>query len=134
MMRSNGAPAPVDFYHAMIYVTDVGRSIRFYELLGLEVIETRPGYARLRFPSGVGTVALHEPDAGSNRSVQAPGIRLYFEVQDLARYCEELAARGVVFDEPPARRDWGWTHAYLRDPDGHELSLFYAGRNRIQPE
>jgi hypothetical protein len=22
---------------------------------------------------------------------------------------------------------WGWRHAYLNDPDGHEISLYWAG-------
>jgi hypothetical protein len=27
---------------------------------------------------------------------------------------------------------WGWRHAYLDDPDGHEVSLYWAGRKRFQ--
>ena len=27
---------------------------------------------------------------------------------------------------------WGWRHAYLNDPDGHEISLYWAGENRMQ--
>jgi hypothetical protein len=27
---------------------------------------------------------------------------------------------------------WGWKHAYLSDPDGHELSLYRAGAKRFQ--
>jgi hypothetical protein len=27
---------------------------------------------------------------------------------------------------------WGWKHAYLDDPDGHELSLYWAGKKRLQ--
>ena len=26
---------------------------------------------------------------------------------------------------------WGWRHAYLDDPDGHEISLYWAGPNRM---
>jgi catechol 2,3-dioxygenase-like lactoylglutathione lyase family enzyme len=134
-MAHEVAPAAgIDFYHAMVYVSDVGRSVRFYQQLGLEVVEERPGYARMRCPSGVGTLALHEPDAGSNRSVSAPGIRLYFEVRDLVAFCETLVARGIVLDEAPRLREWGWTHAYLKDPDQHELSLFWAGQARLQPD
>jgi hypothetical protein len=27
---------------------------------------------------------------------------------------------------------WGWQHAYLRDPDGHQLSLYWAGPKRFR--
>ena len=27
---------------------------------------------------------------------------------------------------------WGWRHAYLNDPDGHEISLCWAGENRMK--
>ena len=27
---------------------------------------------------------------------------------------------------------WGWRHAYLNDPDGHEISLYWAGENRMK--
>jgi len=26
--------------------------------------------------------------------------------------------------------EWGWRHAYLNDPDGHEVSLYWAGEMR----
>ena len=27
---------------------------------------------------------------------------------------------------------WGWRHAYLNDPDGQEISLYWAGENRMK--
>jgi hypothetical protein len=27
---------------------------------------------------------------------------------------------------------WGWRHAYLNDPDGHEISWYWAGENRMK--
>lgn len=60
------------------------------------------------------------------------GIRLYFEVKELDEFCNELASNGVKFDQMPADMPWGWKHAYLRDPDGHELSLYWAGEKRLR--
>ena len=68
------------------------------------------------------------------QSVESPGVRIYFEVHDLKGYCEGLSARGIKFDQPPKMMEWGWKHAYLKDPDGHELSFYYAGSNRIKPK
>ncbi len=59
-------------------------------------------------------------------------MRLYFEVKQLERLCAELAGRGVTFTQGPQRMPWGWDHAYLTDPDGHELSLYRAGAARLR--
>ena len=32
----------------------------------------------------------------------------------------------------PRMMPWGWRHAYLNDPDGHEISLYWAGENRMR--
>jgi catechol 2,3-dioxygenase-like lactoylglutathione lyase family enzyme len=122
-----------DFYHAMVYVTDVERALDFYVRLGLDVVESRQGYARLRCPKGIGSLALH---AAEDRRVDAAGIRLYFEVDDLYAYCQRLDAEGIELDQAPKQMEWGWHHAYLRDPDGHELGLYHAGSERLtgQPE
>ncbi len=100
--------------------------------LGLEVIEAGPGYARLRSPGGDGTMGLH----AAGRGIEPPwndGVRLYFEVDDLDGLCARLAAAGVAFRQPPQDMEWGWRHAYLSDPDGHDISLFSAGEKRFQP-
>ena len=34
--------------------------------------------------------------------------------------------------ELPKPMPWGWQHAYLEDPDGHEISLYWAGAARLQ--
>jgi catechol 2,3-dioxygenase-like lactoylglutathione lyase family enzyme len=130
------AKASLAFNHAMIYVRDVERSLRFYrDLLGLRLIETfehggHAVYARLRSPGG-GTIALHLLGEGVTVA-QSGGIRLYFEARGLNALCKELAARGVQFKQMPKRMPWGWDHAYLNDPDGYEVSLYWAGKKRLQ--
>lgn len=120
------------FNHAMIYTRDVARARAFYEgLLGFRAIETFPGYVRLRSPAGKTTLALHALGEGAT-SAEAPGIRLYFEVQRLRQFCAQLARRGVRFKQGPKRMPWGWDHAYLDDPDGHEVSLYWAGEKRFR--
>ncbi|MFN0165911.1 MAG: VOC family protein [Bryobacteraceae bacterium] len=59
-------------------------------------------------------------------------MRLYFEVPGLDRFCRKLEAAGVTFSKPPAMMPWGWKHAYLDDPDGHEISLYWAGSKRLK--
>jgi hydroxymethylpyrimidine/phosphomethylpyrimidine kinase len=59
------------------------------------------------------------------------GVRLYFEVKALDALCNALEKRGVKFDQMPRDMPWGWRHAYLHDPDGHEVSLYWAGTARF---
>ncbi len=123
------------FNHAMVYVTDVARSQAFYrDALGFRVVDEYPGaYARLVAPAGGSSIALHCLEPGQRIDPACQGLRLYFEVVGLERFCRALASRGVVLDQPPRLMPWGWKHAYLKDPDGHELSLYHAGAARLRP-
>jgi catechol 2,3-dioxygenase-like lactoylglutathione lyase family enzyme len=124
------------FNHATVYVKDVERALRFYhDLLGFKLIEdfryeNRPVYARLHAPGGDGTIALHQ--AGPNDSIASDGVRLYFEVRDLDEFCRKLQQKGFYITRMPTMMPWGWRHAYLNDPDGHEISLYWAGENRMK--
>ena len=124
------------FNHATIYVKDVDRALRFYhDLLGFKLIEDfryegTPVYARMSAPGGDGTIALHQ--AGPGYSVASDGVRLYFEVHDLDNFCQKLQHKGFFITKLPRMMPWGWRHAYLNDPDGHEISLYWAGENRMK--
>jgi catechol 2,3-dioxygenase-like lactoylglutathione lyase family enzyme len=132
------APAgdKLSFNHAMVYVKDVQRALDFYhQLLGFKQVdefryEGKPVYARLCAPGGDGTIALHQ--AGPGASVASEGVRLYFEIRDLDAFCRKLQANGFYITQLPQMMPWGWRHAYLNDPDGHEISLYWAGENRMK--
>lgn len=123
------------FNHAMIYAKDVARALTFYrDLLGFKLIEDfrydgRAVYARLRAPGGDGTIAIHQ--AGPGASMASDGVRLYFEVRDLDDFCHKLIKKGFFITQLPRMMEWGWRHAYLNDPDGHEISLYWAGEKRM---
>jgi hydroxymethylpyrimidine/phosphomethylpyrimidine kinase len=125
--------AGVAFNHAMIYTARLPEALGFYrDALGFRVVDMYPGaYARLTSPAGSTTIALHVMDAGQVMDTRAEGLRLYFEVNGLDAFCDALAAKGVAFDQMPKDMPWGWKHAYLRDPDGHEISLYWAGKARL---
>jgi catechol 2,3-dioxygenase-like lactoylglutathione lyase family enzyme len=126
----------LNFNHAMIYVADVERGLGFYrDLLGFKLIEefrheNKPVYARLRAPGGDGTIALHQ--AGPGASVASEGVRLYLEVRGLDEFCRKLQQKGFYITQLPRMMPWGWRHAYLNDPDGHEISVYWAGENRMK--
>jgi catechol 2,3-dioxygenase-like lactoylglutathione lyase family enzyme len=135
------APTPVadegklTFNHAMVYAKDVARSMAFYrDMMGFKLIEDFryegiPVYARLRAPGGDGTIAVHQ--AGPGASIASDGVRLYFEVRELDDFCHKLQKKGFYITQMPRMMPWGWRHAYLNDPDGHEISLYWAGENRM---
>jgi catechol 2,3-dioxygenase-like lactoylglutathione lyase family enzyme len=134
--RTASAEGQLSFNHAMIYVKDVERALHFYrDLLGFKPIEDfrvegRPVYARLKAPGGDATIGLHQ--AGASDSVASDGVRLYFEVRELDDFCRKLQQKNFFITRLPAMMPWGWRHAYLNDPDGHEISLYWAGENRMK--
>jgi catechol 2,3-dioxygenase-like lactoylglutathione lyase family enzyme len=106
--------------HLAVRVSDLARARAWYiDHLGMrlefEVPERR-------------TVALQD-DAGltlfleEKGDVAADGVVLMFQVDDVEARHRELAARGVAFESPPAKRFWGYG-AELRDPDGHLVMLW----------
>jgi catechol 2,3-dioxygenase-like lactoylglutathione lyase family enzyme len=129
-----GSGVALEFNHAMIYTRKLARSLAFYrDLLGFRLVDEFPGaYARLVSPRGKTTIALHVLEPRQKLEAKREGLRLYFETQALDRCCKALKKQGVRFDQMPKDMPWGWRHAYLRDPDGHELSLYWAGRARLR--
>ena|SRR2546422_638639 len=129
--------ADLTFNHAMVYVRKLSPALHFYvDLLAFKVIEqfqgpNDAGYARLRSATGEGTLALHTLNPGQVLP-ETDGIRLYFETKQLDKLCKSLEAAGVEFLQLPKMMPWGWKHAYLKDPDGHELSLYWAGAKRFR--
>jgi len=120
----------VRFNHVTVIVSDLRRSLAFYETLGLRaIVLEQPRYARLVFPDGEETLSLEV--SGAN---PAPSrVQLYFECADLDSRVAQLKAHGVHFDQDPTDMDYLWREARLRDPDGHELRLYRAGENRLHP-
>jgi len=129
--RKKNNPA-LELNHAMVYVRQLGPALAFYsDHLGFKVIEVfGEAYARLRSPKGGMTIALHVAEPA--QAVSSEGVRLYLEVKELDKFCAKLQSDGVQIAEPPKMMPWGWRHAYLNDPDGHEVSLYWAGKKRFQ--
>lgn len=134
--RKTQGSANLAFNHAMVYARDVEKSLPFYrDILGMKVLdefryEGKCVYARLLAPGGQGTIALHQ--AGPGASVAADGVRLYFEIEQLDSFCQQIKKKGIYFSQLPQMMPWGWRHAYLNDYDGHEISLYWAGPNRMK--
>ena len=109
---------------------DLERSIAFYQTLGLRLIVKNDHYARFELPDGEATFSLHVTDDASGA---AGGPQVYFECENLDERVAALKAKGIVFDSGPADQPWLWREAWLSDPSGVKLCLYYAGKNRLNP-
>lgn len=122
-MRLNQITAPA---------SDLEASIAFYELLGLRLIVKSLHYARFELPKGETTFSLHLVEGQIARE-NAPHI--YFEFSDVGLDAEvdRLKAAGVLFERELVLQSWLWREAWLRDPAGNAICLYYAGENRRFP-
>ncbi len=109
---------------------DIPASIAFYRTLGLRLIVEEAHYARFELPEGEGTFSLHLTDGHVPRS-DAPVV--YFECARLDEDVARLKASGLRFEADPEDKSWLWREAYLRDPAGNLLCLYFAGENRRYP-
>ena len=109
---------------------DLEKSIPYYEKLGLKlIVKAMPHYARFECPDGDATFSIHKTE----KLPSGDGIYVYFECADLDKYVDELLSKGIEFDELPNDKPWLWREARLKDLDGNQIILYYAGKNRKHP-
>ncbi|UOB19242.1 VOC family protein [Abyssalbus ytuae] len=109
---------------------NVEESIKFYEKLGLKlIVRSLPKYARFECPDGDSTFSIHKVDC----LPEGDGMYVYFEDDKLDDLVIKLEADGFIFDELPENKSWLWREARLKDPDGNQIILFNAGKNRKNP-
>jgi catechol 2,3-dioxygenase-like lactoylglutathione lyase family enzyme len=113
-----------------VAVTDVEKSISFYETLGLRlIVKSLPHYARFECPEGDATFSLHQTGTESKES----NVWIYFEVNNLDEYVEELITKGIQFEEMPNDQPWLWRESRLKDLDNNQIIIYFAGNNRTDP-
>jgi catechol 2,3-dioxygenase-like lactoylglutathione lyase family enzyme len=120
----------VNLNHVTAPCVDLEASVAFYRRLGLRlIVHDPPNYARFECPVGDATFSLHRVPHGPS----APGIVVYFELEELDATAQQLIAAGLPFESRPQDQPWLWREAYLRDPAGNRICLFHAGPNRHHP-
>ena len=113
-----------------IYSEKPVETVDFFRKLGLNlIVDSLPRYARLECPDGESTLSVQVAED----VVVTNNIVLYFDCENLDATVDELKSKGLVFDEDPADREWLWRQAYLKDPNGNKICLFYADDNRKNP-
>jgi catechol 2,3-dioxygenase-like lactoylglutathione lyase family enzyme len=112
----------------VLHVAEIERSLRFYELLGFETIDTDRatplGWARMHCEGGaLMFTRAEEPMDGSAR-----GMPLYMYTPDLTALREQLLAAGVKV--PPIDHP-GYAPAgeiCISDPDGYLILVAHWGK------
>jgi catechol-2,3-dioxygenase len=126
------AISPVRLNHAVLFVADVERSLRFYtDVFGMEVVarEPRANAVFLRLPrSGnhhdLGLFGVGAAAGARHRG----GIGLYHLAWQLDTIDELAAARRALFDAGAytGQSDHGATKSvYGADPDGNEFEIMW---------
>ena len=109
-----------------VFVLDIDQAIAFYQGLGLELIVQAAHYARFLADNGA-TFSVHRATTVQSSTV------VYFECLDLDARCRELVGKGYVFEQLPTDQTWLWREAYLLDPSGNRICLYFAGEMRSNP-
>jgi catechol 2,3-dioxygenase-like lactoylglutathione lyase family enzyme len=118
--------------HVTLYVSDMERSVAFYERLGLtKIVADGSHYTRFVCPDGDETLSLLA--AGEGEASRAPSASIHFECEDIDDRVAELEQAGLEFELEPTDQPYLWREAILRDPDGNAVFLFRAGENRLNP-
>ena len=109
---------------------NVKRAVEFYQKLGLIlIVENYPSYARFECPEGHATFSIHLVE----QLPEVNGTIIYFECNNLDETVQQFKNKGVLFDADPVDQFWLWREAYLKDPDGNIICLYFAGANRLNP-
>jgi len=108
---------------------NIVEAVAFYKAMGFQQIVAANHYARFVCPEGESTFSLHRYD----KLLTKHNVVVYFECKDLERQVALLKNRGIEMQQEPKDEAWLWREARLLDPDGNELCLYEAGKNRLNP-
>ena len=112
-------------------VTDVNRSVAFYEQLGLTIEQTGQHFALLR--KGASTIGLlYVKTLDDWPAALRRNIHIEFSTDDLDTLYTELQASGVEFYQPPKDQKWERNMAIL-DPDGYRVEFAQGLRGDNAP-
>lgn len=109
-----------------IPVRDQDRALKFYtEKIGLRVLtdqEFTPAqrWIEMSIPGAETGVTLFTPEGQEDRI--GTFVNTSWEVDDIDKTYEELAAKGVEFAGPPQKQPWG-KFAVMKDSEGNQIVL-----------
>src|SRR5271165_2636967 len=119
-------PAMIESISAVTLAThDMGRAVRFYRMLGFEVVHGGDTGAFTSFRAGRSYLNLVAQPAERRWSWWG---RVIFYHSDVDSLHASVVAAGYRPDWAPQDAEWGERFFHLADPDGHELSFAWPLR------
>jgi catechol 2,3-dioxygenase-like lactoylglutathione lyase family enzyme len=122
----------IEYRSAVIFVTDMGTSRRFYEDLMEQDLEFDFG-ANVSYVGGLALWQVdhaHEivfgpppVDGAPSAGVGQGELELYFETDDLDAVVKLFEEAGVAFVHPLREQPWGQRVIRVYDPDGHIVEV-----------
>jgi catechol 2,3-dioxygenase-like lactoylglutathione lyase family enzyme len=106
-------------------VSDVARSVAFYQQFGFEVQIHRANFALLRL--GEGTIGLIKMDLSKWLRELRGALHIELSTENLDVLFEQLEAQGIHFLQPPVDRPWE-RQMFTNDPDGYRLEIAQGRR------
>jgi predicted enzyme related to lactoylglutathione lyase len=108
----------VKFTHAITYVADMDRAVRFYrDTVGLPLKFQSPEWSE--FATGETTFALH---IASDKN-PAGSVELGFGVPDIQKFHQAMSGKGVKFTMAPTKQEFGGTLAQFVDSEGTRVTV-----------
>jgi uncharacterized glyoxalase superfamily protein PhnB len=99
---------------------DMRRAVRFYTVLGFDLLYGGENAAFTSFRAGSGYLNLTAQDEQRQWSWWG---RVIFYVSDVDALHERAVEHGIQPDTSPRDAPWGERFFHLTDPDGHGLSF-----------
>ena len=124
----------IQFAYTILYVTDVERSITFYEKAfgfqrkfiapGEEYGELTTGSTTLSF-AAIQLAKKNLPDGFIESSAKGKpfGIEIGFTTTEVGKVYNEALKAGATEVEKAKTKPWGQTVAYVKDPDGFLIEI-----------
>ena len=118
----------LSLHFIIIFVRDQERSLRFYlDQLGFRlVVDARVADTRwieVAPPDGSANLALAQAQPDSVADLVGRDTRIYFIAEDVQAKYEEWSSRGVRFESPPNKPQWGGIFTRFEDLDGNSFGL-----------
>ena len=119
-MAEEGGPIKIDSQIVFLATSDLSRTADFYEkILGLPLAldQGKCRIYKVACEAFIGFCKQDDPP-----SVQ--GVIITIVTRQVDEYCDQLRARGVVFEKDPVlNADYNIYHCFLRDPNGYLVEI-----------